>query len=93
MNTSKMNARTVSGRINAFRAYARKVSAKTLLASPCPCCTRAAAAPYRRELDGATVEGCVDAHHDAHRDAWHDRPQAAAIRLTELNHLATLMAG
>lgn len=54
--------------------------------SLCPICGRSAAAPYRRIVGGAIVEGCVDKFHDgalsrpSNTAAWHDRPEARKIR-------------
>lgn len=53
----------------------------------CTTCGEPAARPRRVYGGGVTepffvVEGCVDAAHDAWADAWHLRPEAAAIRAT-----------
>ncbi len=46
----------------------------------CTTCGHAADKPYRRTVDGVVTEGCIDAFHNAHADAWHLRPVAAEMR-------------
>ncbi len=64
----------------------------------CPTCGRKAWAPYRREIDGIIVEGCVDAAHvgkmfeeainwGTPSSAWHFRPEAAKVRHADLKAL------
>lgn len=60
----------------------------------CPTCTRSVDAPYRRIVDGAIVEGCIDASHTdsmsvgvGNSQAWHNRPQARKMRADGLKWL------
>ena len=80
---------TVSAKINTIRAKALGVTLEALLDEhTCPTCVRPAAAPYRRRSAGSVSEGCVDAHHQGHADAWHSRKQAYALRAAELASLS-----
>lgn len=87
---AKLTDITVSLRINAIRAVARKVSSVELRTHSCPTCGRAANAPYRRTVAGEVTEGCIDSHHTSHADAWHVRPSAAAHRADTLASLMKL---
>lgn len=57
----------------------------------CTTCGRPAAAPFRRAVNGVVVEGCIDAAHDAHADAWHLRPAAQVFRLESRAYIAGLL--
>ena len=63
----------------------------------CPVCTRSVAAPARRRnAEGHTLEGCVDACHSEHltpstgSHAWHTRKYAKALRAQTLRDLRSL---
>lgn len=81
---------TTSERILAIRAEAGARHER------CPICSRPPGAPYRRRaMDGSRyTEGCVDAIHEGHLEgeskAWHDRPEAQAMRTKTLVWLASL---
>jgi hypothetical protein len=59
----------------------------------CPTCCRPAEEPYRRVIEGAIREGCVDASHlhligeTSESAAWHNRPEAQDMRMRELTRL------
>ena len=57
----------------------------------CLTCNRLPAAPYRRIVDGRTIEGCVDACHTEHvhgtSTEWHWRQDAIKIRKSTLDFL------
>jgi hypothetical protein len=82
-----MNATKISAAINRIRAAAGNPMKE------CPCCGRAASAPYRRIVRGTIVEGCVDAFHGAalpaqsNTAAWHNRASAQQLRRNELAFL------
>lgn len=86
-----MNDSQISARIIAIRAAA---GAELGIASAdrCPICGRAAASPARRLVNGAIVEGCIDAHHTGHLAgadlAWHTRPCAKQWRAETARSLA-----
>jgi hypothetical protein len=46
----------------------------------CTTCGGPADAPYRDIVGGVVQWGCISAAHDAHADAWHNRPEAVAFR-------------
>ena len=60
------------------------------LSRPCGTCGQAPDAPRRRTVGGVIVEGCVDAHHHHHADAWYSRPEAVRIRAETLAWLRSL---
>jgi hypothetical protein len=85
-----------SAKINAIRSAAR-LSLGMGDATCCPTCTRSAASPYRRQVDGKVSEGCIDAFHTPAFEgiattsaAWHFRPEAVALRAQTLAHLLAL---
>lgn len=87
MGMSKTNSSdTVSAKINSLRQGAGNPG------HSCPLCGNAAAAPFRRLVDGVVVAGCIDAFHTDHADAWHNRPVARQLRLEVLAGL-TLARG
>ena len=57
---------------------------RKLLEEPkkCTTCNKALDRPYRREVEGEIVEGCIAEDHNLHvgDDAWHNRPSAVEHR-------------
>ena len=62
----------------------------------CGICGRTPDSPARRTVDGIIVEGCVAAPHTGHLPkgsdtaAWHNRPEAQAMRADTLAFLQNL---
>lgn len=86
---SSNNDSKVSARINSIRRNAGNPGTQ------CPSCGRAADAPYRCVVDGAIVEGCIDAFHHGHLPAandtaWHNRPIARKWRAETLADLLAI---
>jgi hypothetical protein len=98
------NSQKTSSKILAIRTAARAELATrynlkpetALVANTCPTCTRSHDAPFRGPSDerGRVTFGCVDAIHSGHLYGeslrFHERPEAQAIRRSELAKLQNL---
>lgn len=58
----------------------------------CTTCCKAPNSPYRRtDIYGVMIEGCIDAIHGPHADAWHNRESAVQIREKILKNLKRML--
>jgi len=65
----------------------------TMTDKTCRTCCRPIDDPFRFTDDDGTIRaGCVVEDHDEYADAWHNRPEAVAIRQANRDRLAKLFS-